>query len=332
MNHDGRLGRALELVDAAADAGADAIKLQHFDADLLMGPRAALADYQRQAGETDPREMLRRLQLPLDALGAVVARAHERGVHAIMTVFSTELVEAAASLPLDAFKSASPDIIHEPLLRAMWSTGRPLIVSTGASSVSEIDRATRWLTPATQEEEPRLALLQCVSAYPTPEEHAALRAIAALIRRYRIPVGYSDHTSGVETGGLAVAAGACLLEKHLTWDRAAPGPDHGASLDPHGFRAYVEGARRAFRMLGSVGKRVLDIERDVRRVSRQSLATTRAMAAGHVLRPEDLTVQRPGLGIPPWRLGDVIGSTLQHPVEAGEILAPHHLPTPEPVS
>ncbi len=297
-----------------------------------MGRAAALAAYQRDAGEQDPLAMLRRLELALPDMQRIVSHAHQRDLHAVMTVFSTELVEAAATLPVDAFKSASPDIIHKPLLSAMWETGRPLIISTGAASISEIDRAVRWLLPVDDSEEPRLAMLQCVSAYPTPDHAAALRAIRALDRRYQIPIGYSDHTSGADTGALAVAAGACILEKHLTWSRDAQGPDHAASLDVAGMTAYVTAARRAASMLGSIGKRVQPIERDVRRVSRQSLVAVRDRRQGEVLRPGDLTVQRPGGGVEPWRLEDVVGGRLLSDLKAGEMLCERHLVAPEPVS
>ena len=145
VNHDGRVDRALELVDAAADAGADAVKIQVFTAAGLMGADATLAEYQADAGESDPVAMLARLELAPDDIAAIAHRTHERGMHAIATVFCTDLVGIAAALPFDAFKSASPDIIHRPLLQAMWNTGRPLIISTGAATIAEIDRAVRWL-------------------------------------------------------------------------------------------------------------------------------------------------------------------------------------------
>jgi N,N'-diacetyllegionaminate synthase len=312
VNHDGSVGRALELTDAAAGAGADAVKLQLFETDRLMGRAAKLAAYQRAAGETDPVAMLRRLELSIEEMEAVVERAHGLGVHAIVTVFSVELVGVAERVGWDAYKSASPDIVNRPLLEAMAATGKPLIVSTGASTMEEVSRAVGWLGGARE----RLALLQCVSCYPAPS--SALSGISALARETGLPVGYSDHTPGVESGGAAVEAGACVLEKHLTYDVGAVGPDHGASLAPGDFGAYVARARRASRggEAGPGEKVVLDCERDVREVSRQSLTTTRALAAGHVLGREDLAIKRPGVGIEPWRLGEVLGRRLARGVEA----------------
>jgi N-acetylneuraminate synthase/N,N'-diacetyllegionaminate synthase len=241
VNHDGDVDRALALTRAAAEAGADAIKLQCFETDRLMSRASRLAAYQKAAGESDPFAMLRRLELPLDAMAKVVTLAHQLGMHAILTVFSVELVAQAQALPFDAYKTASPDLIHKPLLLALAATGKPLIVSTGAASESEVSTAATWLAQAGAE--PRLAFLQCVSSYPTPASAAALGGIAALSRLTSCPVGYSDHTAEKHLGRWAVRCGARILEKHFTSDRAAPGPDHAASLDPEGFRTYVRAVR-----------------------------------------------------------------------------------------
>lgn len=324
VNHDGSVERAVELVRAAAAAGADAAKFQLFRADDLMSRASKLAAYQASAGERDPIEMLRRLELSTDQLRPAVEECRRAGIAAIVTVFSVGLVREAEALGVDAYKSASPDIVHKPLLEAMASTGRPLIVSTGASTIDEVTHALGWLRRSSGS----LALLQCVSSYPTPEGMEELAGVRALSRVFEGPVGYSDHTPGIETGARAVLAGATILEKHLTHDRGAAGPDHSASLDPAGFAAYVRLARevvtsgrlareeklRAIRgeprvPLSSM-KRVLPIEADVRTLSRQSLTTVRDLPAGHVIRREDLTIKRPGTGLEPWRLESVIGRRL----------------------
>jgi sialic acid synthase SpsE len=329
VNHDGDPERALALVDSAADAGADAVKFQYFETDRLMGRAAKLAAYQQQAGETDPISMLRRLELPLDALAACCRRAHERGVHAIVSVFSVELVEPArAAAPWDALKAASPDTVNRPLLRAMAATGLPLIVSTGASTEREVVRARQWLDDASD----RLAFLHCVSSYPTSDDDADLASCAHVAEIVRpCPVGYSDHTSGVHTGMLAVRhAGARLLEKHVTDDASRAGPDHTASLEPADLAAYVALAKRGTvdgaatsegadaqtiaRMLGDGEKRVLACERDVRRVSRQSLTMRRDARAGERLTRDMLTIKRPGDGLEPRRLDDVLGCALARDV------------------
>ena len=195
------------------------------------------ADYQKNAGETDPLAMLRRLELSIDDMAKVVHRAHARGIHAIVTVFSVELVEVAERLEWDAYKSASPDIINRPLLEAMANTGKPLIVSTGASELGEVTRAAGWLEGIRD----RLAFLQCVSSYPAPDE--ALGGIRAIADATGLVTGYSDHTASHRTGSLATMAGAHLLEKHITDDRKRAGPDHAASLLLAQLEQYVQLAR-----------------------------------------------------------------------------------------
>jgi N,N'-diacetyllegionaminate synthase len=339
VNHDGSVEKAIELTRAAAQAGADAIKLQLFEADRLMSRASRLAGYQAAAGETDPVEMLRRLELPLEAMSRIVDCAHGLNLHAIVTVFSYELVEPSRTLAWDAYKSASPDIINRPLLDAVAEVGPPLIISTGASTLQEVARALSWLHHIRD----RLAVLQCVSSYPTETADAELGGIAAIADIFPGPVGYSDHTKGVLTAALAVALGARILEKHLTLDKNAPGPDHAASLRPDELATYVDYAKKAHDakehlrsvhppsdLLSFIGaaekisspgttfervKRVLGIEEDVRRVSRQSLTTTRALPAGHTITREDLTIKRPGTGIPPYRLSQVLGRATRCPLE-----------------
>lgn len=358
VNHDGEVERALSLTDAAADAGADAVKLQFFETDRLMSSAAKLAAYQRNAGETDPIEMLRRLELTIDEMAMVVDRAHENGIHAIVTVFSTELVEIAETLAWDAYKTASPDIVNKPLLEALAKTGKPMIVSTGASTLDEVVRAVDWLDDVRD----RLAVLQCVSSYPAPDP--AYGGIRAIAEATRFPVGYSDHTASHRSGNTAVVAGACLLEKHITDDRQRSGPDHQASLLTMQLQAYCELCRsavvgracfkqlvdvvtesrsiepkipllkaipkdiytEAYPVIGAdniylagssmIEKRVLDCERDVREVSRQSVVTTREIAPGEMITREMLTIKRPGTGILAYRLDEVVGSVAKRAIEA----------------
>jgi sialic acid synthase SpsE len=248
--------------------------------------------------------MLRALELGADDLARCVEAAHRRDLAAIVTVFSTELIPQAAGLDWDAWKTASPDLVHRPLLERLAVDGRPMLVSTGAAELDEIRRTNDWLagTP--------VAFLHCVSAYPTPEPEAALAGITAVAGATGRPTGYSDHTAEVTTGGLAVASGAVLLEKHLTWNRSAPGPDHAASIEPDGFAEYVAFVRRAHLALGMAGKRVGSIEHDVRRVARQSIRAARDLIAGEVIGREDLVVKRPGDGLEPWRLDEIVGRRL----------------------
>jgi sialic acid synthase SpsE len=301
VNHDGSVERACSLVEAAKTARADAIKLQYFQAKRLLSSAAYLADYQRDCGAADPFAMLGRLELSVRDMHRIVAHARSLDLSCIVTVYCPEHVHDMRSIAWDAYKVASPDIVHRPLLEALASTGHPLLVSTGAATCMEVARAANWLAGA------EVAFLQCVSAYPTPIEAASLGAIRDLWQIVRRPVGYSDHTTAIETGALAIAAGACFLEKHLTHGRDATGPDHAASLDPNQFREYVQRAHAAHAMMGEGMKRRLDIEQDVAQTSRQSIVTTRALPAGHVIQDGDVTSKRPGTGLEPWRLHEILG-------------------------
>jgi sialic acid synthase SpsE len=239
----------------------------------------------------------------------------------IVTVFSIEHVPAMQSLPWAAYKIASPDIINRPLIDAVQTCGKPTILSTGAAMPEEIIKAASWFRSDD------FALMQCVSAYPTPDDSAHLGAIATLQALADVPVGYSDHTIHEQTGGLAVAAGAALLEKHITIDRSATGPDHAMSLDPASFKRYVQFARLAAGMLGESRKIVHDIERDVRQVSRQSIVTTQSLSAGHLIQREDVTIKRPGGGLAPARLRELIGQRIRADVQADTMLTEAHVET-----
>ena len=326
VNHDGDPARAEALVDAAAEAGADAVKFQWFEPRRLLSRSAALAAYQAAAGENDPLTMLDRLRLDADGLERARLRAVHHGLRSVVTVFSPELVEEANQLAWDLYKTASPDVVNRPLLEAMSATGRPMIISTGGATVSEVGLALEWIPDR------RPTLLHCVSSYPTPIESSALGGVRALARAFGMTVGYSDHTVSVQTGGLAVAAGARVLEKHLTWNPDAEGPDHAASLGPEAFGEYVRFARRSARMLGAFDKIPSPLEQDVMSTSRQSVALLRDVPAGNLLLFEDLTTMRPGTGVPAAALATFVGSRARHALEAGTLLDPESLERPETTS
>ncbi|MEO0514306.1 MAG: N-acetylneuraminate synthase family protein [Planctomycetota bacterium] len=319
VNHDGDPTRANQLLRAAADAGADAVKFQLFRPDRLLSAAARLAIYQDGQAD-DAHALLSTLTLPLDAMADLRGTAKRLGLTFIVTPFSLGDVADLAALDVDAVKIASPDAVNTPLLDAAAKLGKPMIVSTGTCELDELDAAAR-VAQATGG-----ALLQCVSAYPTPDRAAGLGGMAAIRDRFPgVAVGYSDHTAALDTGALAVAAGAVVLEKHLTHDRAAPGPDHAASLEPPDFTAYVAAVRRASSMLGPATKTCTPRERDVQQVSRQSVCLTRDLPAGHVLTPKDLDVKRPGTGVPASQLSRIVGRTLARAVKADHPLQPDDL-------
>lgn len=319
VNHDGSAATARDLVSAAAAAGADAVKFQYFTAERLLSRSSRLAAYQREAGASDPFAMLKALELSLDDLAGLADHARSRHVLPIVTVFSVEHATRMRGIAWAAFKTASPDIINKPLIDALGDLGKPMILSTGASTSAEVRQAAAWMKGRD------FAIMQCTSAYPTPPDSAHLAAIPTLHDLVGVPVGYSDHTTEETTGGLAVAAGAVLLEKHFTLDRSAKGPDHAASLEPDQFGRYVKFARLAAQMRGEPRKIVHEIENDVRSVSRQSIVAVRDLKAGDVIRREDLTIKRPGNGLEPALLEQVIGSRLRTDVAADALLTQSHV-------
>jgi N,N'-diacetyllegionaminate synthase len=318
VNHDGRLDRALELVNVAADCGADAVKLQIFRAETLLHQSSAFADYQKSAtADSTPQDMLRRYELSDDDLQTVVAEIRRLNLLPLATPFSPADVDRLEALDLPAIKIASPDIVNWPLLHRCSHTRLPLLISTGAANLEEISTAAAWLADWSTP----YALLHCISSYPTPQTLAHLGWISELADRFDVPIGYSDHSSKTLAGAFAVSAGACIIEKHLTHDRSAAGPDHAASADPAQFFEYVRLIRLADEMRGRGSKRVLEIERDVRTVSRQSIVAARDIPAGRRITEDDLTVQRPGTGIPAAAMPALLGRTCAHFTSAGQLMS-----------
>ena len=321
VNHDGSVNKAMELVRIASNCGADAVKLQVFRATALVHPSCRMAEYQRrQHPSDDPIDMLRRYELSGEDLGRVVRAIRDLNMLPLATPFSPGDLDLVERLRLPAVKIASPDLVNRPLLAAAARLNKPLLVSTGAASLDEVARTAGWVRSWGVP----FALFHCVSSYPAPPQHANLCWIGELAR-FGVPVGYSDHTTGITTGALAAAAGACVVERHLTYDRDARGPDHAASSDPAQFERYVRLVREADVLRGAPGKRVLEIEQDVRTVSRQSLVFRRSLQPGERIREEDLTVQRPGTGFPAALIDQAVGRSVVRAVTAGTMVQPDML-------
>lgn len=317
VNHDGSLSRAVQLVEQAARGGADVVKLQVFSADRLVHPSAPLAEYQQgSVDQNDQATMLREYELPPIEIAQLAEVARSFGLITLATPFSTEDVDLIEHLGFPAIKIASPDLVNRVLLERCAQLNRPMIVSTGAATMSEVENCVTWLS----ERELPFALMHCVSAYPVPIDDANLRWINELAERFHVPVGYSDHTTEQLAGAFAVAGGASMVEKHLTYHRSAVGPDHAVSADPGQFAEYVRAIRLAERMRGTGSKRVLPIELDVRTISRQSLVLRRDIAAGEMIEDSDLIVQRPGTGITPADARLAIGRRARRSLKTGTLL------------
>jgi len=332
VNHNGSLENALALVDAAAAAGADVVKFQSFRAGKLVTANAPKADYQVvNTGEGGSQlAMLAKLELSASDHHALVKRARERGIRFMSTAFDAESLDFVATLDMPAVKIPSGDITCAPLLLQAARLGRPLIVSTGMSTIADIEDALGVIAfGLTQSSEPasrrdfaaarasedgqralgaRVTLLHCVTQYPSPPESVNLRAMRTIAETFGLPVGYSDHTLGIDVALAAVALGAVVIEKHFTLDQRMPGPDHRASLEPQELGRMVSGIRIIERSLGSERKAPAAEEMPNLAVARRSLVATRDIARGEIFTQDMLVAKRPGTGISPLDLWDLIGT------------------------
>ncbi|MCW5632647.1 MAG: N-acetylneuraminate synthase [Rubrivivax sp.] len=344
VNHNGSLELALQLVDAAADAGADIVKFQTFRADRLVTADARKADYQvANTGEAGAQlEMLRRLELSPDAHHRVLARCRERGIRFMSTAFDAESLAFLATLEMPAVKIPSGDITHGPLLLQAARLELPLIVSTGMCTLADVEAALGVIAYAlTQPGEPRdraacerarrsprgasalaarVTLLHCVTQYPAPPEAINLRAMDTLARAFGLPVGYSDHTMGIEVALAAAARGARVIEKHFTLDRELPGPDHAASLEPQELRQLVAGVRRVETALGSPVKAASEAELGNLATARRSIVAARPIRRGEAFTLDDLAFKRPGEGRSPLDTWALLGQAAKRDYRADEAI------------
>jgi len=319
VNHNGSLEMAKQLVDAAVEAGADAVKFQTFKAEKVVSLHAPKAAYQKNT--TDPAEsqleMVRRLELPYEAFRELKAYCDQRGILFMSTPFDEDSVDFLDGIGVPVFKIPSGEVVNHPFLEYVARKGKPLIMSTGMSYLSEVDEAVRVVGGPGNEQ---LVLLHCVSNYPADPADVNLRAMQTMATAFQVPVGYSDHTLGIEIPLAAVALGACVIEKHFTLDRELPGPDHRASLEPAELKAMVDDIRKVEQALGNGRKIPASSEEDTRRVARRSLVLKEDVSEGKLIQAGMLTALRPAGGIPPNLISYVVGRETTHPLKAGAIL------------
>jgi len=341
-------------VDAAKRCGADAVKFQMFRAAELASAEAPTAAYQRErSGATSQREMLAKLELSDGESAQIASRCEEVGILLAITPFGIEDVSRIEALngkghcsqsigtlaltpalsrgergkgsrssdtpQVAAIKIASTDLPNGPLIDAAARTGLPMILSTGASTLDEIRAAVDRVARAGTGEQ--LVLLHCVSCYPTPIEAINLRAVQTLREEFGVPVGLSDHTTSQHIGAWAVAAGACVLEKHFTLDKRAAGPDHAMSLTPSELAEYIHTVREAEKALGTGAVGVSALEEDVRRAARKSIVAARQITEGTRITAEMLALKRPGTGIEPGRMADLIGRRASEDIPSDALLS-----------
>jgi N,N'-diacetyllegionaminate synthase len=324
VNHNGDGELARRLIDVAAAAGVDAVKFQTFDPEQLVSAASPKAAYQMaNTGAVESQlDMLRRLALPRALLPQLAAHAADKGLLFLSTPFDEGSADLLDDLGMAAFKVPSGEVTNHALLAHLAGKGKPILMSTGMSTVPEIADAVQVLRAHGN---PPLALFHCVSDYPAAPGDCNLRAIETMRRAFGVPVGWSDHTAGSNVTLAAVAAGASLIEKHFTIDRQLPGPDHRASLEPNELATLVAAVREAEAAMGDGRKRPVPAEAANAAVVRRSMHAARRLPAGHVLQEQDLVALRPGTGIPPSARAGLVGRALRVEVLRGEMLQEHHL-------
>lgn len=321
VNHNGDLDRARQLIDAAAEAGADLVKFQTFNADRLVTRDAEKAKYQTKTTDREESQhgMLRRLELSVDMHKDLIAHCSKRNIGFFSTAFDLESVDLLVELGQDHFKIPSGEITNLPYLRRIGERGQAVILSTGMASLGDIEAALEALEQAGT---PRasITVLQCTTEYPTPMEDVNLRAMQSIARAFDVAVGYSDHTKGIEVAIAAVAMGASIIEKHFTLDRNLPGPDHKASLEPAVLTSMVTAIRNIEIALGDGIKRLSSSEAGNMAVMRKSLVSSQAIRAGEVFTDRNITVKRPGTGISPMLWDEVVGRKATRDFAADELI------------
>ncbi len=324
VNHNGSLDLALQLADAAKTSGADAVKFQTFRAELLVTRSAHKAPYQERTTTSAESqfEMLQRLELDATAHRRLIDHCRKIGIQFLSSPFDMQSADLLATMGVPLYKVPSGEITNLPFLQHLASKGRPLILSTGMSTLGEVEEAVHVLQEAGASQ---VTLLHCVTEYPAPYAEVNLRAMLTLKAAFGLPVGYSDHTPGIEIAIAAAALGAEVIEKHFTLDRSLPGPDHAASLEPAELQQMVTAIRHVEVALGTGIKAPARCELPNISVARKSVVAARSLAAGHQLADGDLDIKRPGNGLAPKLLPTLIGRTLRAGLVKDEIIRWDHL-------
>lgn len=318
-NHNGNLDMALQLIDVAADAGADAVKFQTFRAEEHYARTTPQFSYlQKIAPDLSTFDLIKQNELPRSWHGPLRAHAQKRGVLFLSTPSDRSAVDELVDRHgMPAIKIASFEAVDLPFIEYCARKGRPVIISTGMCNLGDIEEILDTLGKTGN---PQVVLLHCVSLYPTPVDHVNLRAMQTMSAAFGVPVGLSDHTRGIHVPLAAVALGACVIEKHYTLDRRLKGPDHPFALEPHELKAMVEGIRNVEAALGSPTKRMLAAEEEMARLGRRSLVARVRIPQDTVISPEMVTTKRPGYGIRPKFLSWIVERRARQTIEEDQVI------------
>ena len=320
VNHNGDIELAKSLIRVAAQTGADAVKFQTFKAEKLVTPDAQQAAYQTQNTGIQESQlaMLKRLELTYSHFKVLQEYAQQHDIIFLSSPFDLEAIDFLHSIGVPAFKSGSGELTNLPYLRKMAGMGKPLIVSTGMATMEEVLQAQAWIQEAGNEQ---VVFLHCTSNYPCALEEVNLNAMHTLQQGTHALVGYSDHTAGIQIPIIAVAMGACVIEKHFTLDKDLPGPDHKASLSPEELTEMVEAIRWVEKVKGSAEKKPAPSEKATAYAARKSIVALVDIPEGTILTEEMISAKRPGSGISPAAWDQVIGRRTQKPIAQHEILS-----------
>ena len=319
-NHDRDLAQARRLIEAAAEAGADAVKFQTFTADRIVARTPTRAKYLDAILPADKTmsELFSDLELPYEWHAELKDYAETCGLDFVSTPFDHQAVDLLDGIGVKVFKVATYELWHLPLIRDVASRGKPVICSTGMANIGEVQAAVDAVRSTGNEQ---LILLHCVVNYPPPFAELNLRAIETMGRAFGVPVGWSDHTPGWTAPVVATALGAAVIEKHFTTDRTRSGPDHRFALEPGELAAMVRAIRDAQASLGDGVKRMAPTEADLYLTARRSLFAARSIESGSIVTAEDVAILRPGTGLEVRDLDHVVGRTAQRRIERHEPLA-----------
>jgi N-acetylneuraminate synthase/N,N'-diacetyllegionaminate synthase len=314
VNHNGDFEKAKKLIEVAAEAGADVVKFQTFKAEKLVSSSAKKAQYQKNnffEADDNQLNMLKKLELPYHWHQELIDYAKAHTIQFASTGFDEESVDFLANLGQSFFKIPSGEITNLPYLQHIASKNKPTILSTGMADLQEIGEAVEVLLNAGLTKE-KITVLHCNTEYPTPMEDVNLKAMLHIEQVLKVKIGYSDHTLGIEVPIAATALGATVIEKHFTLDRNFPGPDHSASLEPNELKAMVQGIRNIEKALSGSGiKSPSKSESKNKIVARKSILLNKDLVAGTIITKEDLDIKRPGNGISPMKINEVIGKELK---------------------
>lgn len=322
VNHNGSIELAKQLIDIAAEAGVDYIKFQTFKTENLVSKTAKMADYQKRNigdGDNTQYSMLKKLELSPEQHNELISYCDRKGIKFFSTAFDLDSIDFLASLKLGLWKIPSGEITNYPYIRKIAGYQEPVILSTGMSTVDEIEDAISVLIKFGVSKE-QITVLHCNTEYPTPMCDVNLKAMHTIGEKFGVKVGYSDHTQGVEIPIAAVALGATVVEKHFTLDRMMKGPDHKASLEPQELKAMVTAIRNVEQALGEAAKVVSDSEEKNRIVARKSIVAAKVIGKGELLTEENLTVMRPGNGISPMKWSMVLGQKAKRKFLLNELI------------